>query len=110
VICDVILSKENNKYIARAKDWPEITVKESSRDKAINNIKIRLMDYLTNRTELVQVEVPVEFKTGNPWLEKFGWFKDDPTYDDLEAEIASYRKQLDQEMEPQRIEGWSSQV
>ena len=99
MICDVILSKENNKYIARAKDWPEITVKESSRDKAINNIKIRLMDYLTNRTELVQVEVPVEFKTGNPWLEKFGWFKDDPTYDDLEAEIASYRKQLDQEME-----------
>jgi len=99
VICDVILSKQNNKYIARAKEWPEITVMESSRDKAITNIKTRLMEYFTNKIELVKIEVPIEGKPGNPLLDKFGWFKDDPTFDDLEVEIASYRNELDREME-----------
>lgn len=41
---------------------------------------------------------PLGSKTGNPWVDKFGWFKDDPTFDDLEAEIASYRKEIDREM------------
>jgi hypothetical protein len=98
VICDVILSKENDKFIARVKDWPEVVVEESSRDKAINGLKSKLLDYLTNKVELIQVEVPIPIKSGNPWLDKFGWFKDDPTFDDLEAEIASYRKEIDQQM------------
>jgi len=37
-------------------------------------------------------------RTGNPWLDKFGWFKDDPTFDDLQLEIAAYRRELDKEM------------
>lgn len=45
------------------------------------------------------MEVFWESKTGNPWVDKFGWFKDDPTFDDLEKEIASYRKEIDREME-----------
>jgi hypothetical protein len=48
--------------------------------------------------ELVKIEVPLESKTGNPWVDKFGWFKDDPTFDDLEAEIASYREEINREM------------
>jgi hypothetical protein len=98
VICDVILKKENDIYVARVKDWPEITVKESSRDKAIASIKSRLLDYLTNRVEVIQIEVPLPDKTGNPWLDKFGWFKDDPTFDDLQDEIASYRREINREM------------
>lgn len=43
-------------------------------------------------------DAPIPSKTGNPWLDKFGWFKDDPTFADLEAEIASYRKEVDQQM------------
>ncbi|NET67312.1 MAG: hypothetical protein F6K63_24175 [Moorea sp. SIO1G6] len=30
--------------------------------------------------------------------DKFGWFKDDPTFDDLQAEIAAYRQEIDQEI------------
>ncbi len=36
--------------------------------------------------------------TGNPWLDKFGLFKDDPTFDDLQLQIAAYRRELDKEM------------
>ena len=97
MICDVILSKENDKYVARVKDWPEVIAKENTRDKAINRVKLNLLDYLTNKVEVIQIEVPLPAKTGNPWLDKFGWFKDDPTFDDLQAQIAAYRKEIDQD-------------
>lgn len=99
MICDVILTKEKGKYIARVKDWPEVRVEERSRDQAITSVKSKLVDYLTNEVELIQVDVPLTGKTGNPWLDKFGWFKDDPTFDDLQVEIASFRREQDQEME-----------
>ncbi len=98
MICDVILRKEKDKYIARVKDWPGIMVRENSRDKAITGIKSKLLDYLTNKVELVQIEVPLPANIGNPWLDKFGYFKDDPTFADLEAEVESYRKEIDQKM------------
>jgi predicted RNase H-like HicB family nuclease len=96
---DIILSRENGKYIARAKEWPEVVVEEDTRDKAIDQIKTRLVDYLTNQVEVIQVEIPLPTETLNPWLEKFGWFKEDPTFDDLQAEIATYRQEIDQAME-----------
>ncbi len=98
MICDVILSKDNNKYIARVKEWPEVVVEEKSRDQAIIKIKSKLIDYLTKKVELIQIDVPFQKKTGNPWLEKFGWFKDDPTFGNLQAEMESYRKEIDQAM------------
>ena len=101
MIYDVILSKSNNKFIARAKEWPEVMVEEETREQAIDGIKMRLVDYLTNQIEVIQVEIPLSAKTGNPWLDKFGWFKEDPTFDDLQAEIAAYRREIDQAMSQQ---------
>jgi predicted RNase H-like HicB family nuclease len=96
MICNVILSKQDNNYIARAKDWPEIWAVEATRDQAILRIKNQLLEYLTQEREMISIEVPVPTHTGNPWLEKFGWFKEDPTFDDLQAEIAVYRQELDE--------------
>lgn len=98
---DVILSKENNTYIARVKEWPEIIVKEHTREEAIQRVKALLIDYLTKLVEIVQIDIPASVRTNNPWLDKFGWFKEDPTYGDLQAEITAYRKEIDQKM------GWS---
>ncbi len=46
------------------------------------------------------MEIPLPTQIRNPWLDKFGWFKHDPTCDDLQAEIAAYRQDIDQQMEP----------
>jgi len=100
VICDVIISTENNRFIARAKNWPEIAVQENSRDEAIERITARLSEYLNHKMELIKIDVPIVSQTGNPWLDKFGWFKDDPTFDDFEAEIAAYRHEIDKKMGP----------
>ncbi|MEM9215994.1 MAG: hypothetical protein AAGD25_16815 [Cyanobacteria bacterium P01_F01_bin.150] len=53
---------------------------------------------MANEIEVVQVDIPLLGQTGNPWIDKFGWFNDDPTFDDLQSEIASYRQELDQEL------------
>ncbi|OJJ25672.1 hypothetical protein BI308_10120 [Roseofilum reptotaenium AO1-A] len=55
-------------------------------------------DYLTNKVEVVQVEIPLTTKTGNPWLDKVGCFQDDPTFDDLQVEIEAYRQAIDREI------------
>jgi len=95
MLYDVIVSRRKNKYIARVKNWPEVMAEKTSREAAINEVKAKLLDYLSDQVEVVQVEIPMQAKTGNPWLDKFGWFKDDPTFDDLQAEIAAYRQEID---------------
>ncbi len=97
MICDVILRKEAGRYIARAKDYPDIIVQESSRERAIDLIKVHLLNYLTKDTELIQVEVPLQDSVNNPWLKTFGCFKDDPGFEDLQAEIADYRQEIDKD-------------
>ena len=97
--CDVILTKKNNKYVARVKEWPEVIAEEKTRDAVIHQIKAKLLEYLTKQVELIKIEVPLPDETGNPWLDKFGCFKDDPTFDDLQSEIAAYRKEIDRAME-----------
>ncbi len=97
MVHDIVLRKTNNRYIAKSQKWPEVYVEENSRSEALQQIKTRLFDYLSNQVEIVQVEVPLPTNTGNPWIDTLGWFKDDPTFDDLQDEIAAYREELDKE-------------
>lgn len=93
--CDIILTKKGNRYIARVKEWPEVVVEEKTRDAVIKKAKVKLLEYLTKEVEVIKVEIPLPNETGNPWLDKFGCFKDDPSFDDFQAEIAAYRKEVD---------------
>ncbi len=97
MICDIIMRKENNRYIARAKEWPEVMVKGNSRDEAIRQVKTELTEYLTNQVEIIQIELRLPEKTANSWLNTFGSLKDDPTFENLQYEIAEYRKEIDRE-------------
>ena len=63
MIYDVILSKEDNRYIARVKQWPEVIADEETRDRAIQSIKTQLLEYLTKQIEIVQIDVPFPVKT-----------------------------------------------
>ncbi len=96
---DVILSQQENQYLARVKEWPQIMAYNTKRDEAIRQVQTQLVDWLTRqKVEVVQIEVPLPTQTNNPWLDKFGWFKEDPTFEDLQSEIAAYRREIDKEM------------
>jgi predicted RNase H-like HicB family nuclease len=92
---DIILSRRNNKYIARVREWPEVVVEEQTREAAIDQVKEQLIEYLTHEVEVVQIDIELPVKTGNPWLDNFGRFKADPTFDELQAEITAYRQAVD---------------
>jgi len=101
MICDIILTRQKNKYLAKLKNWPDIMVMENTRDKAIKQIKKQLTEYLTEEAEIIQIEIPVPLSAhkANPWLNNSGRFKDDPTFDDLLAEIAEQRLKSNQTQE-----------
>ncbi|MDM8569480.1 hypothetical protein QUF50_08250 [Thiotrichales bacterium HSG1] len=91
MIYDVILSRESNGYLAKVKEWPEIWSNEKTRDKAVQEVKSKLSEFLTKQhIKVVQIEVPSVIDG----MDKFGYFKDDPTFDDLQAEIAAYRNEF----------------
>jgi len=96
---DVILRKEKNAYTARIREWPEIIVQRPSRDEALEQITRQLSEYLTRQVEIVQIDIPLPDSSHNPWLQQFGAFRDDPTFDDLQTEIAAYRKDIDHQTE-----------
>lgn len=94
---DVILTKRENKYVARVREWPEVVVENQSREAAIDQIKERLVEYLTHQVEVIQIEITPPLAADNPWLKNFGRFQADPTFAELEAEIAAYRDAVDEE-------------
>jgi len=97
MLYDVILTRNKDTFTARVKEWPEVKVKANSRERAIQQVKARLREYLTRQIEVIQVDIPFPEPLKNPWLETFGWFTDDPTFKDIQAEIAAYRKAIDTE-------------
>jgi predicted RNase H-like HicB family nuclease len=94
---DVILTKQDNKYVARVREWPEVVVEEQSREAAIDQVKERLVEYLTSQVEVIQIDITPPSANDNPWLKNFGRFQADPTFAELQAEIAAYRQTLDEE-------------
>lgn len=65
---------------------------EESREGVLRRIQARLLEYLTKQVEIVQIDVPAPIQPRNPWLDNFGYFQDDPTFEDLQQEIANYRQ------------------
>jgi len=54
---DVILRKKQHKYIARVRDWPEVVIEEETREAAIAQIKQHLTAYLSQPSEVIQIEL-----------------------------------------------------
>ena len=61
MIYDIILRKENDRYIVHAKYWPEVTVVENSRDVAIDRLKSQLLEYLT-RLKWLKLKFPCQHR------------------------------------------------
>ncbi len=51
MICDVILTQENSRYVAQVREWPGVMVKADTRDEVIRQVRNRLSEYLTKQAE-----------------------------------------------------------
>jgi len=92
---EVILRKTQNKYIARVREWPEVVIEEETREAALSQIKQQLAAYLSQRPEVVPIELDPSAVPSHPWLQFAGMWADDPTWDDFITEVVTYRQEVD---------------
>jgi len=90
----VILTEDNGHFQAMVAGLPDCTVLAKTRTEALNNIR-QAISKLIGRSEIIQLEIPTEPKTGQihndiPW-EWFGAFKDDSTWGELFEDIERQR-------------------
>ena len=85
---DIILSKRGSGYLAQVSNLPEIRAKEATREAALRGVERRLRAYF-ERVELVRLDLG----DSRSLLEHFGSLADDPTFDDWQAEITTYRQE-----------------
>lgn len=94
----LVESRAHGLFLATVIGVPECVAEGATQQEALANAKAVLKERLA-RSELFTIELEGMSATSaaNPWLEVHGSLRDDPTFDDFMAEIASYRQQLDAE-------------
>lgn len=77
--------------------WQDCQARGSTKAEALERLGKLLTARLQN-TEIVSLEIDLP-KPEHPWMKFAGMFKDDPDFEDLLADIAAYRQELDREQE-----------
>ena len=90
---DVLLTKRDKKFIARVRNWPEVTVEGDSEAEVLLKAQADLRSLLTNG-RIVQLELDVQ-PAEHPWQGLVGMFADDPDWDKFQESIRQYRAEID---------------
>ena len=91
---DVLLTKKDEKFIARVRQWPEIIVEGDTEETVLAQARADLKALLTSG-RVVQLDLEIE-PDEHPWLKFAGVFAEDPDWDLFQASIQQYRTELDQ--------------
>ncbi len=85
-------------YVASVIGIPDCVAEGSTREEAVAKAKEVLSQLLT-QGEVVSVEMDnvAHTQADNPWLKISGKYKDDPSWDEFQAYIQEYRRELDEE-------------
>ena len=85
-------------FFATVVGVPDCGAEGATQEEARTNAKGVLRERLARSTLCtIEREATSATSAANPWLEVHGSRRDDPTFDDCMAAIASYRQQLDAE-------------
>jgi len=79
-------------------ELPKCVTEGKTSQEALKNAQEAVVEMLSHSEVVpIQIEPRSDIKTGNPWIDNFGCFQNDPTFDDFLAEMEAYRRELDQE-------------
>jgi hypothetical protein len=97
MIVDIELTRQtNNRYIARALQFPDVTVEAVSRDEALARMREALLARQRAGIEIVQITIGDDGEPTLPvWPRHAGEFPDDEAYRVMLAEIERQRSELD---------------
>jgi hypothetical protein len=99
MIIDIELTRQaNNRYAARAIQFPDLVIEAISRDEALSQMREALLVRRRAGSEIVQIAIDdpstIEQRT---WPRHAGAFADDEAYQIMLAEIEQQRRVLDQD-------------
>jgi len=90
-----IKNESDGKVSAMVLGLPEWRVESSDRQSALADLQKLVMTSFT-KAEVVSLEIEIP-QTEHPWLRFAGVFKDDPYFEQMQEDIASYRRDKDTE-------------
>jgi len=90
---DVLVTKRDEKFIARVRAWPEIVAEGDTEQEVLMKAQADLKSLLAEG-RIVQLEIDVT-PDEHPWRRFAGMFADDPDWDEFQASIQQYREELD---------------
>jgi hypothetical protein len=82
------------RYTAQALGVPDVKGQGATEAEAIEQARQALAAWLAS-VKVVRVQVGLPGKTGNPWLDYFGYAKDDPDFQDYLDELKRAREAAD---------------
>ena len=91
---DVLLEQtKGNGYTARLLAWPDTVVEAPTREKALQQMRVLILERLA-KAEIVTLEIqPTEI--GHSWVPFAGDWANNPYMDEFRAEIERYRREVD---------------
>jgi hypothetical protein len=89
---DVLLTKKDEKFIARVRQWPEIVVEGATEEDALAKARADLRTLLM-KGRIVQIDLDVA-PGEHPWLKFAGMFADDPDWQAFQESIKEYREKI----------------
>lgn len=93
-----VQSQPETGYVASVIGVPDCVAEGETEEEAIAKAKEALSQWLSSgKIVAVEIDAGEAAQVKNPWLEMYGCFADDPTWDDFQANIQEYRRQLDAE-------------
>jgi predicted RNase H-like HicB family nuclease len=90
---DVLLTRKEDKYIARVRQWPAIMVEGDSEEEVLRKARADLQSLLVGG-RIIQLELEAQ-PEAHPWQRFAGMFADDPDWEDFQESIQAYREELD---------------
>jgi len=90
---DVLVTKKENKFLARVQAWPEILVEGDTEEEVLRQVQADLQALLATG-RIVQLTLDIKPEE-HPWRPFAGMFADDPDWDAFQAAIHQYREAID---------------
>ena len=91
---DVLLEQSNgNGYTARLLAWPDTLVQAPTREKALQQMRVLLLERLA-KAEIVTLEIQ-STEIGHSWAPFAGMWADNADLEEFQAEIERNRRELD---------------
>jgi predicted RNase H-like HicB family nuclease len=92
---DVLLTKQDDKFVARVCQWPAIVAESDTEEEALRKVQADIQSLLAGG-RIVQLEVDIQPEK-HPWQPFAGMFADDPDWEAFQASIRKYREDIDRD-------------